>query len=181
MESTPYKYESITIIKYQVRLATWLQCVLKLASITRLTLCLSFCRINARIAFYKKKAEIYQAYQCAKADLHNAEYCSWAAEPGASCDSVTSCNGDFFSNLTRFECDLKPVFPQRYDYGKVTRGDPFYFIYLFSHYLNDYLCFVTVAWQPEIKTQRSKQFCNHAQNARSCFISGTQCFENIGW
>ena len=81
----------------------------------QINMCLSFCRVNARIAFYKKKAEIYQAYQCAKADLHNAEYCSWAAAPGASCDGVTSCSGDFLSNLTRFECDLDPVFPQRYD------------------------------------------------------------------
>lgn len=71
-------------------------------------------RVNTRIAFYKKMAAIYQAYQCAKADLHNAEFCSWAAEPGASCDGVSPCNEDFFSNLTQFECDLEPVLPQRF-------------------------------------------------------------------
>ena len=75
---------------------------------------LSFFRVNTRISFYQKMAAIYQAYQCAKADLHNAEFCSWAAEPGASCDGVSPCNEDFFSNLTQFECDLEPVLPQRY-------------------------------------------------------------------
>ena len=56
---------------------------------------------------------MYQAYQCAKADLHNEEYCSWAGEPGVSCEGVGPCNQDFLKNLTQFECNLEPVFPQR--------------------------------------------------------------------
>lgn len=71
-------------------------------------------RVNDRIAFYRKKAEMYQAYQCAKADLHNEEYCFWVEEPGVICEGVNPYNQDFLSNLTQFECNLEPVLPQRY-------------------------------------------------------------------
>ena len=73
-------------------------------------------RVNARIAFHRKNAEMYQAYQCAKADLHNEEYCSWAEEPGASCEGVGPYNQDFLNNLTQFECNLEPAFPQRWEH-----------------------------------------------------------------
>ena len=72
-----------------------------------------FSRVNARIAFYRKKAKIYQAYQCSKADLHNEEYCSWTEEPGVSCEGVGAYNQGFLSNLTQFECNLEPVLAQR--------------------------------------------------------------------
>lgn len=72
-----------------------------------------FFRVNTRISFYRKKAEMYQAYQCAKADLHNEEYCSWAQEPGMDCDGVGPYNKDFLNELTQFECNLEPVIPQR--------------------------------------------------------------------
>ncbi|XP_078370020.1 uncharacterized protein LOC144653789 [Oculina patagonica] len=71
-------------------------------------------RVNARIAFYRRKAKMYQAYQCSKADLHNEEYCSWVEEPGTSCEGVGPYNKDFLSNLTQFECNLEPVIPQRF-------------------------------------------------------------------
>ena len=72
-----------------------------------------FFRVNTRISFHRKKAEMYQAYQCAKADLHNEEYCSWAQEPGMDCDGVGPYNKDFLNKLTQFECNLEPVIPQR--------------------------------------------------------------------
>ncbi|KAJ7385349.1 hypothetical protein OS493_016426 [Desmophyllum pertusum] len=71
-------------------------------------------RVNARIAFYRKKAKMYQAYQCSKSDLHNEEYCSWAEEPGTSCEGVGPYNQAFLGNLTQFECNLKPVIAQRF-------------------------------------------------------------------
>lgn len=43
---------------------------------------------------------MYQAYQCAKADLHNEEYCFWVEEPGVICEGVNPYNQDFLSNLT---------------------------------------------------------------------------------
>ena len=67
--------------------------------------------MNARIAFYKKKAKMYQAYQCSKADLHNEEYCSWREEE--SCQGVGAYNQGFLDNLTQFECNLEPVLAQR--------------------------------------------------------------------
>ncbi|KAK3755315.1 hypothetical protein QZH41_014624, partial [Actinostola sp. cb2023] len=68
-------------------------------------------RVNARIAFAKKKAAFFKGFQCSNADLHNKEYCFWV---DGKCDGVKSYTDEFLKNLTQLECNVPSVIPQRF-------------------------------------------------------------------
>ena len=71
--------------------------------------------MNARIEIYRIKASLFKKLQCARAVLHNAEYCSWK-KPGATCQGIKHYDDGFYKNLTQFKCHMNPALPRRFGF-----------------------------------------------------------------